>query len=497
MSEGSRPRVLIVDDREENRYVLCRSLERAGFECTEAATGIEALKIAQTLPDLIILDVHLPDLSGYDVCQRIKKDPLTASISVLQISASFVSSEDRARALEGGADGYLTHPIDRLVLVATVRALWRLRQAESNARRSAEHWQATFDSLAEGLALVDSNNRLVRWNSAFSSICGAKLSLHVGDDAAKLFHGVGGSEAPFHLNSPVRQSTEFSIDRKTVQLSVSRIADENADGEKIVILTDITDRRLAEYALRTAEKLAATGKLANAIAHEINNPLEALTNLIYLANRSTSVEDIQSLMSRAETELARISRITKQSLSFHRDTQVPVAVDLGDLIGDIIDLFQRVAALHRIRLVYDRRAAPSINAYPGQLSQVFGNLIRNAIEAAPPESTVAVRLRAIQRDGREGVTVTIHDRGRGIPSEIRQNIFDPFFTTKDLKGSGLGLWVSRSLILRHEGTIRFRTSERPGASGTLFEVFLPVRTLSARSRVLEAVEDAAQQPIGT
>jgi signal transduction histidine kinase len=499
VSEGSRPRVLIVDDREENRYVLCRSLERAGFGCTAVSSGIEALKIAQTLPDLIILDVHLPDISGYDVCQRIKKDPRTASISILQISASFVSSEDRVRALEGGADGYLTHPIDRLVLVATARSLLRLRRAETIARRSAEHWQATFDALAEGLALVDSNNRLIRWNSAFSNICRTKLVPHMGDDASVLFQGVLGSEAPFHLNGHSRRSAEISINRKTVQLSVSRIADGNGDGEKIIILTDITDRRLAEYALRTAEKLAATGKLANAIAHEINNPLEALTNLIYLANRTDALEDVQSLLSRAENELARISRITKQSLSFHRDTQVPVSVDLGNLIGDILDLFQRVASLHRVQLAYDRRSCPPIAAFPGQLSQVFGNLIRNAIEAAPPESTVQVRLRPIARNQHRGVSVTIVDRGAGIPNEIRQNIFDPFFTTKDLKGSGLGLWVSRSLILRHEGTIRFRTSQRAGSSGTLFEVFLPGRRSLVAPEADERPESEAttSEAVGT
>ncbi len=244
-------------------------------------------------------------------------------------------------------------------------------------------------------------------------------------------------------------------------------------------MADVTDRKLAEYALRTAEKLAATGKLANAIAHEINNPLEALTNLIYLAGRSSSVSDVRDLLNRAETELARITRITKQSLAFHRDSQIPVALDLGDLITDIVELFQRVAAGHRVCLVYDRRPCPAVCAYPGQLSQVFGNLIRNAIEAAPPESSVLVRLRSVTRNRREGASVTIVDRGLGIPSDIRKNIFDPFFTTKDLKGSGLGLWVSRSLILRHEGTISFRTSERAGKSGTLFEVFLPARVVSS------------------
>ena len=132
MAEDLRPRVLIADDREENRYVLSRVLGAAGFDCVETGIGRGALEIAQTLPDLIILDVNLPDISGYEVCRRIKNDPRTASISVLQISASFISSDDRVRALEGGADGYLTHPIDRLVLVATVRSLLRLRNAETD-----------------------------------------------------------------------------------------------------------------------------------------------------------------------------------------------------------------------------------------------------------------------------------------------------------------------------------------------------------------------------
>ena len=133
-----------------------------------------------------------------------------------------------------------------------------------------------------------------------------------------------------------------------------------------------------------------------------------------------------------------------------------------------------MATAHKVHLVYDRQDVPMIYAYPGQLSQVFGNLLRNAVEAAPPQTTVVLRLRPIHRGEREGVRITVHDRGRGIPKEVQHSMFDPFFTTKSLKGSGLGLWVSRSLILRHEGTIRFRSSERAGMSGTIFEVFLPI-----------------------
>jgi signal transduction histidine kinase len=134
----------------------------------------------------------------------------------------------------------------------------------------------------------------------------------------------------------------------------------------------------------------------------------------------------------------------------------------------------RSAGLRRVRLVFNQRSAVTICGFPGQLSQVFSNLIRNAAEAAPPDSEVVVRVMSIHRGGHAGARVTIHDRGPGIPENILENLFDPFFTTKGLKGSGLGLWVSRTLVVRHHGTIRFRTSCRVGASGTTFEVFLPV-----------------------
>jgi signal transduction histidine kinase len=125
----------------------------------------------------------------------------------------------------------------------------------------------------------------------------------------------------------------------------------------------------------------------------------------------------------------------------------------------------------RVRLVIDPRPTPPILGFSGQLTQVFSNLVRNASEAAPSGSTVVIRIRSVDRKGRAEARVTIHDRGQGIPRAVQKKIFDPFFTTKELKGSGLGLWVSRSLIARHRGSIRFRTSER---SGTTFAVFLPV-----------------------
>jgi signal transduction histidine kinase len=273
---------------------------------------------------------------------------------------------------------------------------------------------------------------------------------------------------------------------RTIRASVDPVKSGDSEIGKILVLTDVTDSRLAEYAIRTAEKLAATGKLAHAIAHEINNPLEALVNLLYLARSANRVEDVHQFLDQANSEVARISRITKQSLSFHRDTHFAVPLDVGNLMEEVTALYGRLADTRKVRLVYDRLPTLSIHGFPGQLSQVFGNLVRNAAEAAPAGSDVNIRVRQSRRNGHDGTLVTIHDRGAGIPKTVQDQMFDPFFTTKELKGSGLGLWVSKTLVLRHKGTLRFRTSTRECGSGTTFQVFLPIDAL--KQAALEAPE---------
>lgn len=312
MSEP-RHHILVVDDREQNRYVLSRMLQRAGYECEEARTGREALERVRALPDLVILDVHLPDLTGTEVCRRIKNDPLTAHIAVLQISAAFVSGEDKAKALDDGADGYLTHPIDSTVLEATVRSLLRLRKAEIAAHQAAAQWQSTFDSLQEGLAVVDAEGRLVRMNTAFAEICRRAGAYEVGEPASDVLRHTFGTDEPLMLAATHSHSAEVQLGEQSFQLRVDPLYVDESPPGRILVLTDITDRKLADYALRTAEKLAATGNLAQALAHEINNPLEAVMNLIYLAQAATTQNDVKSYLDSASNELGRIGRITKQS----------------------------------------------------------------------------------------------------------------------------------------------------------------------------------------
>ena len=162
--------VLIVDDRDANRYTTAHALKRAGFKVIEATTGKEALELSKKLPTVIVLDVKLPDIVGYEVCRRIKESSQTGHIPILQLSAAFLSNESKLYALESGADAYLIQPADPVVLVATVKSLVRLHHAESQARLAAKQWQTTFDALHEGVAIVDVAGVVQRCNRAMTKL---------------------------------------------------------------------------------------------------------------------------------------------------------------------------------------------------------------------------------------------------------------------------------------------------------------------------------------
>ena len=239
---------------------------------------------------------------------------------------------------------------------------------------------------------------------------------------------------------------------------------------------DITARKTQESALRQSEKFAATGRLAATIAHEINNPLEAVTNLIYLSRTDPDVpRPIQRLLETADAELARVAQIAQQTLGFYRDTTSPGEVNLNELIHSVVDLFARKMSSHKIICTLDLDPHLCIHGLRGEMRQVFSNLIVNAIEAftsVPKPGLLHIRGRHFE--GRQNrVSILISDDGTGIPSQVRDRVFSPFFTTKESIGTGLGLWVTRGFVEKQGGSIRFRT--RTGnPAGTIFRVLLPV-----------------------
>ena len=474
MTPHQTSRVLLVDDTEQNRYVLSRILARAGMEVEQSTTGKEALERVKSCPDLVILDVKLPDISGYEVCRRIKIDPVTQSIPVLQISASFVSNESKAQALEGGADGYLTHPIDATVLVATVKSLLRLKQAELISGKSAQQWQSTVDALPEYLVLLDTENKVVRCNRAFAELSGKTFSEVIGHDGVEILEQVLGSADFLSHTETSRYVAEQQHGHHWFLVTADAVMTAEERFGSIVVLTNVTERKLAEETLRHTEKLAATGRLAQTIAHEINNPLEALTNLIYLCTHTEDQRQVQEFLKQATKELERVAKITKQILSFHRETKSAEALDFREMVQSVLALYVVQMEAKHISVNCTKGPEFCIHGFPGELRQVFANIIGNAIDASPDHGRLCIRIRKGSSQDIPGVVFTVHDEGPGIPKELRNRVLEPFFTTKELKGTGLGLWLANSLVMKHRGTLRFRSRHGSGGAGTCFRVFLPI-----------------------
>ncbi|HUS18377.1 MAG TPA: ATP-binding protein [Terriglobales bacterium] len=492
MPEKKPAQILHVDDRDENRYIVSKILRNAGFQVIEGQTGREALELASKQPDLIILDVRLPDIIGYEVSKRIKSNPATCSIPIIQLSASFISNESKVQALDSGADQYLTQPVEGPVLVASVKALLRMRTAEALSRLSARQWQTTFDALAEGIGLLDGEQHVLRCNRAMSELLGLPLSQIEGRNCEELLHSVFGNSPDYSQSLLGRQVLELQTGSRWFRVTIDPVAnDRNDPSGSILVIAETTAQKQAEEALKVADRLAAAGRLAHSIAHEINNPLEAVTNAIFLLKQSLHHDpEAMVYLDMADTELQRVSRITKQTLSFHRDSSRPVRVSVSELVESALVLY-RQQIVDRELLVEKRFDGEGfVEGFPGQLRQVFSNLVANAIDASSAKGRLIVHVydsRSWCDDAVPGVRVVFCDSGKGIPVPERKHIFDAFFTTKEQKGSGLGLWLSMGIINQHHGRIRVRSSVEPPA-GTCFSLFFP------RSAKVEATPGEPRGP---
>jgi PAS domain S-box-containing protein len=260
-------------------------------------------------------------------------------------------------------------------------------------------------------------------------------------------------------------------------LSVRHLPHRDANGLVVGVVVfgyDITEQRQAEAALVQSEKLAAVGRLASSIAHEINNPLEAVTNLLYLIE--TMVEDdplqVRKYTALAQEELARVSQITTQTLQFFRQSTARREINMAELMDSVLALY--AGRLLNSSIVVQRRFRPGalLQCYDGELRQALNNLIANAIDAMRQGGVLRVRVRRASnpKTGIAGVRVTVADTGPGIPLEVREKIFTAFFTTKGISGTGLGLWITRELVEKQGGTVQM--SSRLGR-GTVFVVFVP------------------------
>jgi signal transduction histidine kinase len=247
--------------------------------------------------------------------------------------------------------------------------------------------------------------------------------------------------------------------------------------------SEAAGRLRAEEALRRSEKLAASGRLAASIAHEINNPLEAISNAIYLA-RCCPPSEISQYLQMADEQLTRVAQITKQTLGFYRETATPGLVKISTLLDDLLSLYSRKLEAKSLSVIKQYRDELEIWGLEGELRQVFANQITNAIYAMPQGGSLTIRIRRSKSwsNGHcPGTAVSLIDNGCGISPESLTKIFDPFFTTKKDVGNGLGLWIAHDIVARHGGTIRVRSNAHPGASGTIFTTFFPHHEATTRA----------------
>ena len=263
--------------------------------------------------------------------------------------------------------------------------------------------------------------------------------------------------------------------RLRVLLSVSPIRNEK--GQLVgasAISRDITQQKRTEEALRRNERLATAGRLTAAIAHEIRNPLEALINLVYLARRDAAGRD--EYLRLAEQEIGRLDSIAQQALGFARETTAPEQLNPAKLIDEVLQLYMRKLQQNNITIEKHTEDGLGILGFPGELRQLFSNLILNAMESMKDGGRLRIRVvRAHEWAGeqREGVRVTVADTGSGISDHSLPHIFEPFFTTKKETGTGLGLWLAYGIVQKHSGWMRVASRTIPGSSGTVFMVFLP------------------------
>jgi PAS domain S-box-containing protein len=382
-------------------------------------------------------------------------------------------------------------PFVQLAVSLDITERQRAEQALRAANQTERRLSAIVESSVDAIISEDLNGIVVSWNPACEKIFGYSAEAMIGqsitaiipselhDDERKILETIGRGERIEHLET-VRVNKNG--ERFDVSLTISPLRDEAGrviGAAKIV--RDITQEKKNEHALRMTERLASVGRLAATVAHEINNPLEAVTNLVYLAKNRADSHEVRGHLDAIEEELDRISHLTRQTLGFYRETQAPSAVRVGQMLDQLISFFAMRAGKRGIEIQPEIRQDPEINAVAGEIRQLIANLLSNSIDAVGSGGAIRIRVGTIRSNGQdsEGTRITIADSGPGIPPSIRSKLFEPFFTTKKDVGTGLGLWVCLNIVKRHQGSIRVKSSAIPGRSWTVFSVFLPSKLASA------------------
>jgi PAS domain S-box-containing protein len=365
-----------------------------------------------------------------------------------------------------------------------------LRERHARQILEREEWfRVTLTSLGDAVIATDEQGRVTFLNPLAEQLTGRSLAHSTGRPIQEVFPIF--NESTHHVvENPVKKVMELgrivglanhtvlqNADGSLIPIEDSAAPIRDADHKLIgvvLVFRDATLERKSQEVLRKTEKLAAAARLAATVAHEINNPLEAIGNLIYITKGIPGLPaEAAEQLALAEHEVDRISHITRQTLGFYRESSVPGRVEIPALVDSVLNIYSNKFKTKNITIQREFGDCPPIRGLAGELKQAVSNLISNAADAVSDNGTIRVKLECIETSDGQLVQVWIEDDGPGIGAEHRDRIFEPFFTTKKDVGTGLGLWVTKEIIDRHGGSIEVRSRENKHSSGAIFSVLLP------------------------
>jgi PAS domain S-box-containing protein len=492
MSDATANLILNVDDNDGARYAKSRILSRAGFVVIEAANGTEALERARdSLPDLILLDVKLPDINGFEVCRQIKATPETAGILVLQTSAAAVQSIDRIRGLDGGADSYLIEPIEPAELIAHVRALLRVRRAEGALRESEERFRQMAENIDDVFWMLDpSTDQLLYVSPAYRRLWGDAAPapvpgsghwaghIHAEDEAAveTAYRALAGGtpyEIEYRIVRPdgdTRWVAERAFTVRDTRDRIYRLAG---------IVNDISERKANEMMLRDADR--RKDEFLAMLAHELRNPLAPIRNAIELLDpsRAPAPQDFETMRAVIGRQVRHLSRLVDDLLDVARITQGKIT-----LRQENVSLAAAIeAAIETVAPALDKKAHTLKTETPDdslyvigdgvRIAQVLGNILSNAVKYTPQGGEILIDV----RESDEVVQIAVRDNGVGMSAETIPVIFELFVQSQNSLersegGLGIGLPLARTLVELHGGQLE-AFSGGPG-HGSEFIVSLPL-----------------------
>ena len=471
--------ILLLEDSELDAELAVARLRKADLAPTTTLARNRAEFEGELLArpyDLILADYALPDFDGVAALSLAReKLPHTPFIFI----SGRVGEEVAIDTLQRGATDYvLKHRLERLV-PAVLRALKEAEehstrmQAEARLNESELRFRHVIDAVSQLVWVAAPDGTLTYSNQAWRDViadgvhCWFDESLfHPSDYPACLraWRNALAHTEPFTIELRLRRRSDATYRWYLLRVAPMHNPDLSQDlpahpSESEIswlgTATDLQDQKLNEEALRNAEKLSVTGRLTAAIAHEINNPLESLTNLLFLVRiESQGNERAINYLNMTENELERISEITKQTLQFYRDPVTPAEIDAREILSEVLRLFATRTTAKSISVSFTAESGIVFRAIKGEIRQVIINLVTNAIDAVQPYGHIEVEARRFYADGEPWVEMQVRDDGSGISPEQAERLFQPFFSTKGIHGTGLGLWVSKGIVEKHGGTLR-------------------------------------------